>query len=334
MVLTPQLIKDQEFQQKFRGVDPLEVRDYLEIVANEFFELQEQCAEQLEELETFRDTKESLDNYTGSLESDMEFTRKISDELKDSCAQKEIKVNNLEKEVEELQLRIGDMKQEDTEHNEEISTMEALIEEAEAALKASEKEKDGLTNKIEILKEQNQELKKDEVNFKSTLVSAQLFTEDLKEKSRKEAEQMITEANAEISKIRDDAKEELARLPIEIEALKKKKKEVKEDLKATLKSYLETIEVFYPDDDKDIGQEETAATESSEGDDLFQKIKINEDGSLAQDVAEKINESPEPIGIDEDVIDSLLKGEDQKGLNDDFNIDGVFSNLDIEEEKK
>jgi len=92
MVLTPQLVKDQEFRQKFRGVDPLEVRDYLEIVANEFFELQEQCAEQLEELKTLRDAKESTESYTASLETDMEFTRKISDELKDSCAQKEIKL--------------------------------------------------------------------------------------------------------------------------------------------------------------------------------------------------------------------------------------------------
>lgn len=330
MVLTPQLIKDQEFQPKFKGVDPLEVRDYLEIVANEFFELQEQCAEQLEELEAFRETKESMDSYTGSLESDMEFTRKISDELKDSCAQKEKKVTELEQEVEELQLRVADMEQEDTEHNEEISTMEALIEEAEAALKESEKERDILMNKIEVLKEQNQELKKDEVDFKSTLASAQLFAEDLKEKSRKEAEQMLAEANAEIAKIRDDAQDELARLPMEIEALKKKKKEVKEDLKSTLMSYLETIEVFYPDDGQEIVQKETTV----KSDELFQKIKIGDDGSITAEDSEKLGGSSESlIDVDENVIDSLLKGEDQLGVNDKFNLDGVFSDLDTEEEE-
>ncbi len=330
MVLTPQLIKDQEFQPKFKGVDPLEVRDYLEIVANEFFELQEQCAEQLEELEAFRETKESMDSYTGSLESDMEFTRKISDELKDSCAQKEKKLTELEQEVEELQLRIADMEQEDTEHNEEISTMEALIEEAEAALKESEKKRDILTNKIEVLKEQNQELKKDEVDFKSTLASAQLFAEDLKEKSRKEAEQMLAEVNAEISKIRDDAQDELARLPMEIEALEKKKKEVKEDLKSTLMSYLETIEVFYPDDGQEIVQKETTV----KSDELFQKIKIGDDGSITAEDSEKLDGSSESlIDVDENVIESLLKGEDQLGVNDNFNLDGVFSNLDSEEEE-
>jgi len=54
MAITPQLIKDQEFQIKFRGCDPLEVRDYLETIADEFFELQEQCKEQFEELELLR----------------------------------------------------------------------------------------------------------------------------------------------------------------------------------------------------------------------------------------------------------------------------------------
>ncbi|RUM46731.1 MAG: DivIVA domain-containing protein, partial [Desulfocapsa sp.] len=32
MTITPQLIKDQEFESKFRGFDPIEVRDYLETI--------------------------------------------------------------------------------------------------------------------------------------------------------------------------------------------------------------------------------------------------------------------------------------------------------------
>ena len=338
MALTPQLIKDQEFQPKFRGVDPLEVRDYLEIVANEFFELQEQCTEQLEELETFREAKESTDNYTGSLETDMEFTRKMSDELKDSCTEKEKKLKDLEKEVEELQLRIADMEQEDTEHEEEVSTMEALIEEAEAALKASEAEKNTLNSKIEILKEQNDELKKDEVDFKSTLASAQLFAEDLKEKSRKEAEEMIAEANTEITTIRDDAHDELKRLPIEIDALKKKKKEVKEDLKSTLKSYLETIDVLYPDDGLPKNREPATVKESSEIGDLFQKIEINEDGSLVSEDAEKLDSDfstgPSSMSIDEEVLESLLKGEDGKKVDDDLDLKDVLSLETQKEEEK
>ena len=42
MSITPQAIKDQEFQVKFRGYDAIEVKAYLELLAEEFFELHEQ----------------------------------------------------------------------------------------------------------------------------------------------------------------------------------------------------------------------------------------------------------------------------------------------------
>ncbi len=299
MITTPQLIKDQEFQSKFKGFDPIEVRDYLEIIANEFFELQEQCKEQAEELESLHKEKESSEDYHSSLETDMEFTRKVSEELKDGCAQKEEKVKELSKEVDELQLRIADLEQEHAEHDEEVSTVLASIEEAEGALKKAETEKEILHNKIEILQEQNSDLKKDEVDFKSTLFAAQQFAENLKENSKIQADEMIAAANAEILDIRENAREELERLPREIDALKKKKGEVKADLKSTLQSYLETIETYFPDDGGI-----TATASAEESNDLFQKIEINEDGSLKSEGDEG---SPE-LAMDEKVIDSLLTG--------------------------
>lgn len=317
MFITPQLIKDQEFQTKFKGFDPIEVRDYLEIIANEFFELQEQCKEQLEELESLREAKESSEEYNNSLATDMEFTRKISEELKEGCAQKEEKVKELSEEIEELRLRIADLEQENAEHAEEVSTVLASIEEAEDAVKQVEKEKEALQNKIELLQEQNDELKKDEVSFKSTLSAAQQFAEDLKEKSKVQAEEMIAEANSTIMKIRDDAEEELARLPLEIEALKKKKGEVKAELKSTLMNYLETIEVFYPDEDSG------STPKEDESDELFQKVALNNDGSLKSDDAENAE-----INVDEKVIDSLLSGHLNGTVEDgDDALKGMF-NLD------
>lgn len=325
MALTPQLIKDQEFELKFRGCDPLEVRDYLETIADEFFELQELYKEQLDELEILRKEKKSSEDYTGSLETDMQFTRKISEELKDGCAQKEEKLKELASEIEELQLRIADMEQENAERDEEVSAASARIEEAEAALKAVEMEKDILRNKIEILHEQNDDLKKEEVDFKSTLATAQQFAEDLKEKSKIEAAKMIAEAHAAIKKIRDDAHDELQRLPLEIEALKKKKSEVKADLKSTLASYLETIEVFYPDEvevEVEVeGEGEVVGSvqenESDESDELFLKIELNEDGSLSpEDVAKLNGEDSGLSGIDEESLESLFH-DDGDGENDD-----------------
>jgi len=124
----------------------------------------------------------------------------------------------LSREIEELQLRIADMEQENAERDEEVSAANARIDEAEAALKVVEKEKSSLQNKLEILQEQNRDLKKEEVDFKAALVTAQQFAEDLKEKSRIQAAEMIAEAKSEINRIRDEAHEELERLPREIDA--------------------------------------------------------------------------------------------------------------------
>ena len=49
MSITPQAIKDQEFQVKFRGYDAIEVKAYLELLAEEFFELHEARSRQDEE---------------------------------------------------------------------------------------------------------------------------------------------------------------------------------------------------------------------------------------------------------------------------------------------
>jgi len=316
MSITPQLIKDQEFEVKFRGFDPIEVKDYLETIADKFFELQELCKEQEEELDTLRDAKDSSEEYSTSLETDMEFTKKISEELKDGCAQKEEKVNELTAEVEELQLRIADMEEDGTEHEEELSAIEAGREELEESLKESMLESERLRNKLELQLEQINDLKKDEVDFKATLASAQRFAEEMREESLVEAEEMVEGAKNEIAKIRDDAQAELDRLPVEISTLEKKKHRVREELKAILENYLETIDVFAP----------AAESEAVEDTELFQKIEINEDGSLNPEDLKK---------MDEKSLGSLPGGESEGETDDDtFNLNDMFSLGAEDEEKK
>ena len=60
MAITPQAIKDQEFQVKFRGYDAIEVKAYLELIAEEFFELFEQVRKQVEDIEGLVEEKEEL----------------------------------------------------------------------------------------------------------------------------------------------------------------------------------------------------------------------------------------------------------------------------------
>ncbi len=330
MTITPQLIKDQEFESKFRGFDPIEVKDYLETIADEFFELQEKCKEQEEELELLREAKESSDKQNSSLETDMEFTRKISEELKEGCAEKEEKIKELSAEVEELQLRIADMDQENVEHDEELSAVEAAKEEVEKALKEALTEAESLRNKIDILQEQINDLKKEEVDFKSTLATAQRFAEDLKEKSQIEAKEIVEEAKAEIERIRNDAEEELARLPLEIEALEKKKGAARAEVKALLENYLETIDVFFPGEDEEETETKTTASIAEEDSELFEKIVLGDDGSIRPDDAGRFESS-----MDEDALDSLLRGESSGADDDDDQtLKDLFSLNDEEEGKK
>lgn len=302
MALTPQLIKDQEFQIKFRGCDPLEVRDYLEVLAEAFFEMQEQNKEQWLELERLRQLKESSDDVNSSLETDIASSLKISEDLKDGCAQKEVLIEDQREEIKELLLRIGDLEQEVVEHEEELSEGLAKVVEAEEALRAVEGEKRGLGSKIEILHEQMDELRKEEVDFKATLSAAQRFAEDLREKSRVEAGNRIEEADAEIRKIKDDAHDELQRLPLEISALKKKKSEVKADLQATLLNYLETIDVFYPDPEEGVQDKR----DDKVGGELFQSITIQADGSLASVDTEGLTK--EEAALAESARDTVMNG--------------------------
>lgn len=328
MSITPQLIKDQEFQVKFRGFDPIEVRDYLETIADEFFNLQEQYKEQLEELEGLREEKETFETYNRSLETDMQFTRKISEELKSGCSQKEEKIQELTKEIEELHLRIADIEQEKAEQEEEVSAAEARIEEAQKALKAVVEEKESLGRKVALLKEQNADLRKEEIDFKSTLASAQRFAEDLKEKSRIEAAEMIAAAHAEINKIRDEAQAELERLPQEIETLMKKRGEVKRELRGILETYLETLDVFYPEEKEELSVETEYDIE------LFQKVEIGEDGFLKPEDLERIEmdfASPLSSGaMDEEALATLLGDNREEG--GDIDLKQMF-NLDLKEEK-
>ncbi len=324
MTLTPQLIKDQEFEVKFRGYDPIEVKDYLEVLADKYFELQEKCKEYEEELVGLHEAKASSEEYSNSLATDMAFTRKISRELKESCAQKEEQLLELTKENEELQLRIADIEQENLERDEEVSAVEAAKEEVEKALKGAQAESESLRNKNDLLKEQIGELKKEEIDFKSALATAQRFAEDLKEKSQIEAQEIVEEAKAEIERIREDAQEELERLPREIQALEDKKSTARAEVKALLENYLETIDVFFPEDEEDeahLAKEEDIDGDEDDGQELFQKIPLNEDGSIAAGQKWDADE----LSLEEKALESLLKnGVDERQEEDEATLAEMF----------
>ena len=102
MSITPQAIKDQEFQVKFRGYDAIEVKAYLELLAEEFFELHEQNRKMAEEGAGLANDVETLQREKE--EAQREGRKRIEEleKLKDEIKRHENQIIALQKEAEEL----------------------------------------------------------------------------------------------------------------------------------------------------------------------------------------------------------------------------------------
>ena len=312
MTTTPQIIKDQEFQVKFRGYDPLEVKAYLDELAEEFFELQERCRLQVEDLQVLHEERAELEQQKYSLEAGGAEARKMAEELRQTGLLIEQKFAVLANEAEGLRNKIASLEREKEEQADALIALEVRLQKAAEGTLQEKAEKEALGHKIALMEEQQREAKKDEVDFRSTLAVAQQFCDSMKQKSRQEAEELLQTAKAEIEAIRNAAHVELARLPEEIRALQQKREEVRKVLRTTLESYLQNLDIFPEDKDGHSPWQDT--------DDLFQKMQILEDGTLAvEDLTALKGEEPavDPASSPEEESDllSVFDGEDSD--NDD-----------------
>jgi len=131
MAITPQAIKDQEFQSKFRGYDPIEVKGYLELVAEEFFEILEKVRQQEGEYEALVLEKELLEEMNQKLEADIETALKTTEDVREESSEKDDVRAELEKEMEELQTARADLEEEQKEWEDEVIAAEGRISEIE-----------------------------------------------------------------------------------------------------------------------------------------------------------------------------------------------------------
>jgi DivIVA domain-containing protein len=298
MAITPQAIKDQEFQVKFRGYDTVEVKAYLDLIAEEFFELLEQVRQQIDELDVIVAERDVLQGQKGALEADVIASRGSSEEIRSEFAARDSEVTDLQGQIAALKIKVKTLEDEKKTKDDGLTGIEDLVLEKEEALLAEKKRNDTLTSRIDSLMKENEELRKEEMDFKSTLVAAQQFTNEVKRKSEKEAKEILERAKAHAEKLRQETFDELAGYPAEIERLKKKRIEVREDLEAVLKLSLENLEIF-EDDDEDKGDDYG---------ELFQKIKLNKNALLDGDELDSIN------------MDFDLPGSDGVSLEDGFSM--------------
>ncbi len=281
-MLTPQAIKDQEFNIKFRGYDAIEVKAYLELLAEDFFDLTEQNRLQVEEIEALTAEQESLQQEKDALAAEAEASREntegIQSEIQEGYKHKDQEIIDLKAELEEIKDSATVLEKENKEYLEKVKELEKKLVEDENVGVKEQAELEMLKNKLELVEEQNKELKKEGLDFKTTILTAQKFADNLRQTSEEEAEKLMQEALDDVEKFRNDAHVELARLPKEIDALKQKKEEVREELRVTLQSYLSALDAFSNEDSE----------KDDDLSDLFQSIRIPDGESVDSDDIDNI----------------------------------------------
>lgn len=268
MAITPQAIKDQEFLVKFRGYDPVEVKAYLELIAEEFFELLEQVRHQVDELDVIVEERDMLQAEKIKLQDELDESRGSSEEIKTESAQRDDEVASLQAEIEKLKKEVKSSERQCSGRDQELAEAQTVMKKQEEALRREKERNDKLNDRIDELEKQNQKLRSEELSFKSTLVAAQQFTTELKQKSEREARRIVQNAREEAEQLRQDTFAELAKYPAEIERLKKRRSKVRDELEAVLTLSLENLDIF-KDEDEDESYGE-----------LFQKIELGDSAAM------------------------------------------------------
>jgi len=268
-MLTPQAIKDQEFQIKFRGYDAIEVKAYLELLAEDFFELTEQNRVQVEEIEALQAEQESLvrDKETLAVEvkESQDNADGIQSDIEEGYKHKDLEIEELKEKLEATEKQVEELRQEKTADSEKIEELEEQLTGDVGLSEQDQSELERLRARVAVVEERNSEFKKEGVDFKTTIIAAQKFSDNLKETSENEAAQLMENARLEVESFKAESEAELAHLPKEIEELKGKKGKVKEELKSTLLAYLNALDTF---------PNEVGGSRGDDLSDLFESIEI------------------------------------------------------------
>jgi DivIVA domain-containing protein len=272
VMLTPQAIKDQDFQIKFRGYDAIEVKAYLELLAEDFFELTEQNRLQMDEIESLRTEREVLQREKDSLAAEMRLSQENAETIQSQIDQgykhKDNEISELHDELGAAQESAATLLEENKAFRQKVNELEEKLAGGLGSSIHERAEIEKLRARLEILEEQNLELKQQGLDFKTTILAAQKFADNLRQTSEEDGKRMMEQARADVQRFREEAQAELSRLPKEIEKLNHQRIKVRDELRSILRSYLEALEIFP-------NQEE--AEKEDDLSDLFQKILLPED---------------------------------------------------------
>lgn len=95
--------------------------------------------------------------------------------------------------------------------------------------------------KIEAMTQELEGFRQDESSFKSAILSAQKVGDEMKRKSRSDANRMLALATAEVTQLKDKANSEIAALEERVEQLRGMQSKIMADLRGVLNNYLDQL---------------------------------------------------------------------------------------------
>jgi cell division initiation protein len=184
----------------------------------------------------------------------------------------------------------------------DVEEVDSFLEQvAENVLMLIEENKT-LRVRIETMTQDLEIFKKDETSFKNAIVSAQKVADEMKKKSRSDANRLMMQASAEVTQLKDEANREIAALESRVDALKGMQSRLMADLRGVLNGYLDQLEDSalnsgeiraYERGNVETKMSQPAAKRADfDQPPLYEKITVDDDDDLWQEQAEADREPP------------------------------------------
>lgn len=124
----------------------------------------------------------------------------------------------------------------------DIEEVDAFLEKAAISLQTAQDENLNLAEQLKEMEKELSDYQRQRKSFQSAIMAAQNITEQMKEKSRREAEEILVTARAEAQKALDAANADVEALRLELDRLQTLRITAQEELRQQLTSYLAMVE--------------------------------------------------------------------------------------------
>lgn len=207
----------------------------------------------------------------------------------------------------------------------DVDEVDAFLERVAENFALLKDDKRQLKEQIEKLEIQINEFHSQEKTFQHAIISAQRISDEMQEKSRREAEERLAAVQDEIDSKRQQGQAEIEAIEAEIVQLKNSKDKIKGELRTYLQAYLERLDHDVPLE----GEQSTLHLLQADIDDTAGSTGAS-DSDVSAAKHEPIETSMEDESIGEDESIALQKTEEDDDLGDLYEKIDLADDLDLQ----